>query len=304
MSNPFKSVAKVFKKVIKSTVGKIVIGALMIGAIVLTAGAAIPALGAALGMSGGIAATLGLSGTLGSIVAGAVSMGAVGAVVGGLGGLASGKGFFKGATGGFLMGAATGGLLGGIGVLGPGGLFGGAGAAAAGSSTAAAGLPGNMITGSLPDVAGQFMANTAITGSVGGAVGGGAASGGSLFGGLLGSGGIGPVLQAGGAIVSGFAGGAAKQKEMEFEAEQLRAKYDRTAYNYGYKNIYGDDKNVPESQEQWYQYAPTNFAHPVVPPAEGLLNTTPSPLINPTAPPVQYAIVNGQVVPVGVPPGG
>jgi hypothetical protein len=103
MSNPFKAVGKVFKKITKSTIGKIVIGALMVGAVVLTAGAALgalPAIGSVLG-------SVGISGTMASVLGGAISMGAVGAVAGGIGGMASGKGFFKGATTGFLAGAAT-----------------------------------------------------------------------------------------------------------------------------------------------------------------------------------------------------
>ena len=135
MSKPFKAIGKVFKKVMKSTVGKIIIGALMIGAIVLTAGAAIPALGAAMGMAGGIGGTLasiGITGTLGSVLSGAIGMGAIGAVTSGAIGGLTGQSIFKSATKGFLVGAATGGVLGGAGALSAagGGIFGGGTAAA------------------------------------------------------------------------------------------------------------------------------------------------------------------------------
>lgn len=296
MSKVFKKIGKVFKKVAKSTVGKIVIGALMVGAVVLTAGAAIPAVGSALGMgAGGIAGTLGLSGTLGAVVSGAVSAGALGAVTGGIMGAATGKGFFKGATGGFLMGAATGGLLGGIspGMMGPAGIFGngfsaaGAGAAAPGAGSQAAATGGALLpeggvgltSGALESAVGATVptATTATTT---------ATTAGS---GLLNSTLAPELLKVGGQIISGFAQGKAAEAEMKAKRAAEREEYDRIAYNYGYRNTYANKKDaVPSGQEAWYQYGPMNYEQPNY----GLLQQAFA--SRPQA--VPYQIVNGQVV--------
>lgn len=105
MSNPFKAIGRVFKKVIK-TVKKIALPALAIGAVVLTGGAALgllPVLGA-----GG----LGLSAGLSAIVAGA----GYGGLAGGLTAAISGKNILKGVTSGAIIGGATGGIAQGLGV--------------------------------------------------------------------------------------------------------------------------------------------------------------------------------------------
>lgn len=118
MSGILKGIGKVFKKVVK-VVKKVALPALMIGAVVLTGGAALGVLPALGTMVGG----LGLSAGLTSILTGAISTGALGAVGGFL------TGGMKGAKKGFLMGAATGGLLGGLGVTGANGILGGGKAA-------------------------------------------------------------------------------------------------------------------------------------------------------------------------------
>lgn len=240
-------------------------------------------------------------------------MGAIGAVTGGIGGALSGKGFMKGATGGFLMGAATGGVLGGLGVIGPNGLLGGASSAARVGQTAA--QTGINIS---PTAGAQFAANApslmpmgtaAATSSIGQAATQAGASlaagtgGGGLLGSVLGSGGIGPLIQGAGQIISGFASGKAAEAEIEARKEMERDDYDRIAYNYGYRNIYDKDASVPSRTEQWYQYSPVSYAQPSIPPGglvsqapQGLLQTQANPLINS---PVQYQIVNGRVVPVG-----
>lgn len=307
MSNPFKAVGKVFKKVVHSTVGKIIIGALMVGAVVLTAGAALgalPAIGSVLG-------SVGISGTMASILGGAISMGAVGAVTGGIMGAATGKGFFSGAEGGFLMGAATGGVLGGIGVIGPNGIFGSMGQ---GAATTAATNGGISISPTATTQATSAMANSGLgtaasAAQVGAAVptavttsattAASAAGAAQAAGhGLLGSAGIGPILQAGGSIISGFASGKAAEAQTAAELQMQRTKFDQAAYNYGYKNIYGDkNSDVPTSQEQVYAMSPVSFLSPSSGNPGGLLRTAPSPFIQPS---YQYQIVNGQVVPVPV----
>lgn len=118
MSGVFRAIGKVFKSVVK-VVKKIALPVLMVGAVVLTGGAAIgalPAIGSVLG-------SIGISGTLASVLGGAISMGAVGAVTGGLKAAITGKDIMKGAVGGFVPGALTGGLLGGVGLISPNGIL-------------------------------------------------------------------------------------------------------------------------------------------------------------------------------------
>lgn len=103
MSNPFKAIGKIFKKIAK-VVKKIALPALAVAAVVLTGGAALgvlPSVGAVLGTGG-----LGLSAGLTSVLTTAGQ----GALMGGLGSVVSGGSFLKGATSGFIGGAAVGGL--------------------------------------------------------------------------------------------------------------------------------------------------------------------------------------------------
>lgn len=301
MSNPFKAIGKVFKSVVK-VVKKVALPALMIGAVVLTGGAALgalPALGTILG-------SVGISGTLASVLGGAISMGAVGAV----GGFITGG--MKGAKMGFLGGALTGGVLGGVGVIGANGVFGangllgmGQGSAATSATGAVAntaqmtGLatPAGFTTGAVEAAIGAAptLAGAAPLATQAAAAGAGVAGG--TGGGLLGQ--LAPtLLQGAGQIISGFSQGKMAEAQMEAEAQAQRDRFDRTAFNYGYRNIYGDDdSNIPSGVEQWYQYQPHNFAKPGDPVGQGLLHTTPSQFLQPQ---VQYQIVNGQVVPVPV----
>jgi hypothetical protein len=298
ISNPFKAIGKVFRKVIHSTVGKIIIGALMVGAVVLTAGAALgalPAIGTVLG-------SVGISGTMASILGGAISMGAVGAVTGGIGGLISGKGFFSGAETGFLAGAAAGGIAGGVGLVGANGVFGSLGQGAAQTAVNTGATTASPLAASASQVGAAVPTSVTTSATTSAAATGAAqAAGHSALGGLLGSGGIGPVLQAGGSIISGFASGKATEAQLQAEQQMSRDKYDRIAYNYGYRNVYGDPhSNVPTSQEQVYAMQNPQFLTPSYDPNAGLLRTQPSQFIQPS---YQYQIVNGQVVPVPVPAG-
>lgn len=118
MSGVFKKIGKVFKKVVK-VVKKVAIPALMVGAVVLTGGAAIgalPAIGTVLGK-------LAISGTLASVLGGAISMGAVGAVTSGAMAGLSGGSIWKGMKKGFVTGAVTGGVMGGLGMISPNGIL-------------------------------------------------------------------------------------------------------------------------------------------------------------------------------------
>lgn len=118
MSNPFKAIGKAFKAVVK-VVKKVAVPALIIGAVVLTGGAALgalPAIGSVLG-------SIGITGTMASVLGGAISSAAVGAGVGGLTAAISGKDVWSGIKGGALTGAITGGIAGGLGMISPNGIL-------------------------------------------------------------------------------------------------------------------------------------------------------------------------------------
>lgn len=106
--------------------GKILVPVLGIAAIVFTAGAALPAVGALIGAGGfgsavaGGVASLGLTGTVASALTGAVTYAGYGAAAGALTSLVSGGKWAKGAQQGALIGAATGGVMGGLGLGGLG----------------------------------------------------------------------------------------------------------------------------------------------------------------------------------------
>lgn len=108
MSGLVKGAKKIFRKVGK-VIKKVAPIALAAGAIFFTAGAA---LGAAPAWSTAVSSmTSGLSGTLGSVVTGAVTQAGQAAAIGGLVSEATGGDFKDGAT----AGALTGGVLGGLG---------------------------------------------------------------------------------------------------------------------------------------------------------------------------------------------
>lgn len=114
MSGVAKGVGKVFKKAVK-VVKKIAPIALGAAAIYFTAGAALgfaPTLGAA---ASSLTGSLGLSGTLGSVVTGAVTQAGYGAAIGGLTAAATGGSITKGMQTGAVTGAITGGVTGGLG---------------------------------------------------------------------------------------------------------------------------------------------------------------------------------------------
>jgi hypothetical protein len=89
------------------------------------------------------------------------------------------------------------------------------------------------------------------------------AGGGGLLG--LGATGTGTLLQAGGKLISGLAGGLSAGKTAEAQMEGLLAKdrydADRMAANYGYANVYATDAKgrtiggAPISQTQNYAYS-------------------------------------------------
>ncbi len=154
MSGVFKAIKKVFRAVVR-VVKKIAVPALIIGAIVLTGGAALGAL-PALGGAGGILGSLGISGPLATVLAGAVKGVAFGAATGAIGGLLTGKSIWKSIKAGAIMGGLTGGVMAAIGpggVMGQGGLFGKA------PATAAAGTSGAPATASADLVAGAPASN-------------------------------------------------------------------------------------------------------------------------------------------------
>ena len=311
MSNPFKAVGKVFKKVVK-VVKKVALPVLAVGAVVLTGGAALgalPAIGSVLG-------SVGISGTLASVLGGAISAGAIGAVTGGIGAAVGGGDFFKGMTKGFTTGAIAGGVGGGLGLISPDGLlsdFGIGAKSATDVAVQAAGgvVPGatNGVTSIAPAASGvsssSILASAAPGASVA-ATGAGsaipaalsipaaaapAAAGGAAVAaaggggpGLLGT--LAPTLvQTAGRMISGFSQG--KMMEAQMEADQLaeRDNYDRIAYNYGYRNRYSDGSNIPTATDRWHEYAPQDLTQ-----QGGLLQRR--------AAARPYQIVNGKVVQV------
>lgn len=118
MSGVFKSIGKVFKKVVK-VVKKVAVPALIIGAVVLTGGAALgalPALGTVLG-------SVGITGTMASVLGGAISSAAIGAVSNAAMAAATGGNIWKAGVRGGVMGAVTGGIGGGLGLISPNGVL-------------------------------------------------------------------------------------------------------------------------------------------------------------------------------------
>lgn len=100
MSNPFRAIGKIFKKVVR-VVKKIALPALAIGAAVLTGGAALGLGGIFAGGIGGLGLSTGLTAVLTTAGQGAlVGMGTA---------AVTGKNILKGATSGFVTGAAMGG---------------------------------------------------------------------------------------------------------------------------------------------------------------------------------------------------
>lgn len=119
MSKVVKGVKKVFKKVAK-VVKKVAPIVLAVGAVVFTGGAALGLAGAA-GAGWGaaaaqVASTLGATGTLGSVITGAITQAGYGAVAGGVLAELSGGDFADGMKRGALAGAVSGGVMGGLGM--------------------------------------------------------------------------------------------------------------------------------------------------------------------------------------------
>ena len=134
MSGVLKSIGKVFRKVGK-IIKKVALPALAIGAVVLTGGAALGALPSV----GSVAGSLGLSSGLTTALTSAARMATMGAATSAL----TGGNILKGATSGFLMGGA----LGGLGMLQGGTVPGASGPAVGAGQSAANGVNGSGIVG-------------------------------------------------------------------------------------------------------------------------------------------------------------
>lgn len=110
MCNPIKAIKKVFKRVVKAA--RIIVPlVLAAAAIYFTAGAALGVTGTA---GGWLSSNLGLSGTLGGIVSGAVNQAGYGALLGGGISAVTGGNVGKGLLTGAVAGAVTGGITGAI----------------------------------------------------------------------------------------------------------------------------------------------------------------------------------------------
>lgn len=94
MCNPFKAVKKVFKKIVGSTIGRIVLS-VAVGFITF-------GLGAAIGLTASLTSTLGQ--TLGLVLSRALTGALAGAIMGGLTGTGIGKGALLGGIGGAILG--------------------------------------------------------------------------------------------------------------------------------------------------------------------------------------------------------
>lgn len=165
MSGLVKGIGKVFKKVFNA-VKKVAFPLLAIGAIVFTGGAALglaPLAGGWGGAVGSALSAMGVSttGTLGSILTGAVTQAGTGAAIGGLTSLATGGDFTEGAAKGGMIGAVTGGVMG-------SGLLGGASKAAGTVTASGRNAPAGMIKGSDAIAQGRAAAGLLPGGAVGG----------------------------------------------------------------------------------------------------------------------------------------
>ena len=182
--------------------------------IALLAAAAFFTFGAALGVTAGwgaivsgAMAKVGLSGTLASVVGGAVAQAGYGALSGGVLGAVTGKGLLKGAQQGALAGAITGGVAGGFG-FGPG--------TATGSPTSS----GLMPPSAPPIIGPQPLGPQGLLGKIGGVVKGfakGADKALAKHSGLLGP------------IIAGLGSGVSRDadlKAMEARQERVSGSYD------------------------------------------------------------------------------
>lgn len=212
LSGVLKGVAKVFRKVVKVAI-KVAPYALAAAAIVFTGGAAIgalPTFGAAIG-------SLGLS----AGVTSAITAAGLGAAVGGLGSVATGGKFGKGA----LLGMAAGGALG---LAAPAMVAGATGitaAAPAAASVAGAGAAGAAAGGATVLPAIEALGPIAAPAAAGG---GGILGGGGLLSSAMGAQAITGVGQA-------IAGASAAKGQVKAEQAMVDKKNAQTAANYGVK---------------------------------------------------------------------
>jgi len=115
MSGVVKGVKKTFKKVAK-VAKKVAPLALAATAVYFTAGAALGLTGSMGAMAGSLTQSLGLTGTLGNVVTGAITQAGYGAAIGTLTSAVTGGDISEGAMYGALGGAVTGGVTGGLGM--------------------------------------------------------------------------------------------------------------------------------------------------------------------------------------------
>lgn len=263
MSGVVKAIGKVFKAVVK-VVKKIAPIVLAAGAILFTAGAALPSLGltSIFGVStaggfggaiGGLVAHVGLTGTIGNIVAGAVTYAGFGAAAGGLVSAITGKNVMKGMAQGALVGGIAGGAMGALGIS----TLASTAAAASPTAAAGAGIPGVGTTGGAAGIPAVTGAPVPAMGAQGSAV-GGAASGAAMSAPLGGTAaGVSavsapltaaaagsPALTAGstgffsnpivaGGLIGGVGQGLGNFAAAKATGEQQQAERDATSANYG-----------------------------------------------------------------------
>lgn len=336
MSGLLKKVGKVFKSVVK-VVKKVAVPALVVGAVLVTGGAALGAL-PALGGAGGVLASIGIKGTLASVLSGAVSTAAIGAVtsagMAAISGGNIGKAFVKGG----IMGGLTGGALGAAGLIGSSGAFGLLGSkAAAGTAAATAGLgavpsgilatnpallPTAVPSGALGAISNApNLASLVATPGIGAGVpalggvsaglaplvqaGAGAVTktGGGLLGTLVGTGGVaGPLLQAGGAFLAGKGQAAAAKAEAEDAARQrLYSTSDRDIAYGGVTSLSNLDKYGNPTRKSMQIGYQQKFDYTK-------LNLNPTDIVGglastatrPAAPRTMFQIVGGQIVEVPI----
>ena len=274
----FSSVKKFFKKVTKSTIGKIIAAVFLIAAVVFTAGAALGVAAMAGGWgaaAAGVTSSLGLTGTAAGIMTGALTSAGYGAAIGGGMAAITGGDILEGAAGGALTGAVTGGALGGLGfnvdplantfakapppITGAAGAPGAAGpagvalesATTGAATTGAAGMPG------AAGPAGVAQAGTATTGAATPASGGLFSTGGWLErnGALVGE------------AVSGLGKGAMTGLAAGAETDAANAEQRRITDSYGID--YARLEGGPVSTNEQFQSPSERFSRnsPAPPPA-------------------------------------
>lgn len=237
MCNPFKAVKKIFKKVVKHL--KVIVPVVLAAAaIYFTVGAAAGVAGSA---SGWLQSTLGLSGTLGSVISNGVIQAGYGAILGAGAAALTGSDISKGALFGAGAGAITGGITGfaapsTLGAAGASGLSGSAPSSL--SATAGGGLSGGGLLSNL----GSGVSN--VGSSIGGFITSNPEVSGQIFSGALQ--GIGSGLQ-------GLAQAEGEVEAAKVLADSRVAEQDRIAGNFAVREgllIGGGSGNLDETPRE------------------------------------------------------